>query len=110
MRVILPSGSREYPLLLGYTTEGSEVAVLELDKAEAYIDPCLLEVMSDPDLDRHFILKCKVRRLAARIFLKCFSFFNVCNIVKTAQGFYMLVPLTGLLTTPPHQQRTVCDE
>ncbi|KAK3764203.1 hypothetical protein RRG08_044130 [Elysia crispata] len=64
--IILPSNASdfnislmEYPLLLGYTTDGCEVAVLELDKTEAYIDPCLLDVMSDPDLDRHFILKCK---------------------------------------------------
>ena len=43
------------------TTEGVEVAVLLLDKTQAYVDPCLIDVMSDPDLDQHFILKCKVK-------------------------------------------------
>ncbi|XP_012939925.2 uncharacterized protein LOC101853009 [Aplysia californica] len=50
----------EFPLVLGLTTEGAEVAVLILDKSRAYIDPCLLDIMCDPELDHHFILKCKV--------------------------------------------------
>ncbi|KAK0062726.1 tankyrase-2 [Biomphalaria pfeifferi] len=49
----------EFPLVLGLNTDGQEIAVLILDKSQAYIDPCLLDVMCDPDLDHHFILKCK---------------------------------------------------
>ncbi|XP_059170253.1 uncharacterized protein LOC131951863 isoform X2 [Physella acuta] len=64
--IVLPSSLSEYnishveyPLVLGLTTDGNEVVVLILDKSQAYIDPCLLDVMCDPEFDHHFILKCK---------------------------------------------------
>ncbi|XP_055891979.1 uncharacterized protein LOC106072425 isoform X1 [Biomphalaria glabrata] len=64
--IVIPSAVAEYtvshvefPLVLGLNTDGQEIAVLILDKSQAYIDPCLLDVMCDPDLDHHFILKCK---------------------------------------------------
>lgn len=47
-------------MVLGFTSDGCEVAVLILDKSQAYIDPYLLDIMCDPELDHHFILKCKV--------------------------------------------------